>query len=246
MKYQKIAQCPIELEELFQLVNLLPKDVDLLRKTLTVLHLEFNQRFNANPEKFRKINNSLEEKIKKLHPELANDIFISISDEGFINQKFQIERLINEKKTLRAVIQNYKEFIGFNNPQATFMLDKALTTIGFNQDSTIQFASFRILDILSRNKIPIKRLGICPICDEVFWAKRENAPTCIKRQCSNNFHQRKRRINEYQQRLDKKVRNLKKQRNSLSAEHIVITSLEIEIQILERKIKQEKNKNGNL
>ncbi len=90
------------------------------------------------------------------------------------------------------------------------------------------------------------RLKICPICDDIFWARRIEAQTCSTKQCSNNFHQRNLRIKEYEKRFDKESKSLKKLQTTLSAENGLIAQQTARVDKLREKIKKEKMKNGTL
>lgn len=111
-------------------------------------------------------------------------------------------------------------------------------------ENKITFVPNKIISLLQG--IDARRLRVCPICDAVFWAKRIEAKTCSKRRCLNNFHQRKRRTNEYEKRLAKECKKLQKQRKSLPENHALITEQTMRVNKLTGKIKAEKNKNGTL
>ena len=80
-------------------------------------------------------------------------------------------------------------------------------------ENKIDFVPSKIIELLQ--DVDARRLKICPICDEVFWAKRIEAKTCSKRRCKNNFHQRNRRIKEYESRLHKPLEELEAHRAKL-------------------------------
>ncbi len=109
-------------------------------------------------------------------------------------------------------------------------------------ENKITFVPSKIIELLQA--VDARRLKICPICDEVFWAKRIEAKTCSKRRCLNNFHQRKRRISEYEERLAKEWKKLQKQRKSLPESHALITEQTMRVNKLKGKINVEKIKNG--
>ncbi len=91
-----------------------------------------------------------------------------------------------------------------------------------------------------------ERLRVCPICREVFWVKRIDAPTCPEKRCSNNFHQRKLRIAEYEKRLAKAFEKLEKQRQTLPSDSpLIAEQIKLTNKIIE-KINREKMKNGTL
>lgn len=243
MTYEKISICPPELKELIEPLNLLPPDLNQFEDYLLKLSLEFNAECFENSESSFDLMDIYAEKICGLiHPELVNRIN-EFKKGDFINGKCQLERLINEKITLITVIQAFKAFKSFNNPSQTFGFKKSIAVFSFYKDSTIQLSSFRVIEVLTRNKIPIERVKICPICNEIFWAKRIEAQPCSKKRCSNNFHQRERRIKEYEKRLSKEVTNLEKLQLNLSPENTLISQQSNKTEKLSKKIKIEKRKN---
>jgi len=273
---RKISECPKELEDLIDSVNLVPGDLEKFESDLLELSKQFNTELYGkdNPTKTRmaKLLSEYGKKIRNLiSPELEKRIKYTVEQNGFENVVFQLRRLVNERIMFRDIIQAFRMWdIDYNRQpygidaelfklftkdfdydrqlvlKPTFNFSKALSAFSFNQDTSIELLSFRVLEILTRDKIPIERLRICPICKDIFWAKRIEAKTCSKRRCSNNFHQRKLRIKEYEKRLDKEFKNLKKLQSSLSPKNSLITQQRERVNKLLQKIKKEKMKNGNL
>ncbi len=94
--------------------------------------------------------------------------------------------------------------------------------------------------------VPAERLRICPICKEVFWAKRIETSICSNKKCSNIFHQRKIRIKEYENRLDEEHKKYEKIQSSLSPDNPSIKEQRKKVNSLIEKINREKIKNGTL
>lgn len=90
------------------------------------------------------------------------------------------------------------------------------------------------------------RLRVCPICNEIFWAKRIETNTCSKKRCSNNFHQRKLRIKELEKRFDKEYEKLDKQRKMFADDNPLVKKQMNLINKIKEKIYREQNKNGTL
>ncbi len=111
------------------------------------------------------------------------------------------------------------------------------------KNGTVDFES-ELIQVL--RGIPPERLRICPICDEVFWAKRIEAQTCSEKRCKNNFHQRKLRIVEYEKRFDEAFEKLEKQRQTLPPDSPLIAEQIKLTNKIKEKINREKIKNGNL
>lgn len=94
--------------------------------------------------------------------------------------------------------------------------------------------------------INAKRLRICPICKDIFWVKRIEAGTCSKKRCSNNFHQRKLRIKEYESNVEKEFKKLEKHQAEFGLEHPLTTKQIEKVNKILLKINTEKLKNGTL
>lgn len=154
---------------------------------------------------------------------------------------------------LRAVAEDCQQYVKQKFP-ATFTanyflkqrtLQKGfLPRLSFTKDVKTNFQDD--LFIKSLQGIDAKRLRICPICKDVFWARRIEASTCRDKRCSNNFHQRQLRIRDYEKRFDKEFEKLKKLEIDFGLEHpLTATQLE-KTDKLKLKISEEKQKNGTL
>lgn len=121
--------------------------------------------------------------------------------------------------------------------------DKGYRTEFTIKDGAIDFES-ELTQIL-RGVAP-ERLRICPICKEVFWAKRIETSICSNKKCSNSFHQRKIRIKEYENRLDEEHKKYEKIQSSLSPDNPLIKEQRKKVNSLIEKLNREKNKNGTL
>lgn len=89
----------------------------------------------------------------------------------------------------------------------------------FIENGRFFFPGSKILEIL-RNIVDVQRLRICPICKDIFWAsriggKRDEGRTCPKKRCSDNYHQRKKRVKEYKAKLELINTKLKNEENNL-------------------------------
>lgn len=155
----------------------------------------------------------------------------------------------NDIRGIADICMNYQKTGRFVNPKSIFEQFGLKKSKGHYPsdliiiDGTIDFES-ELIQVL--RGIDPKRLRICPICKEVFWAKRIEAPTCQKKRCSNNFHQRKRRIKEYEERLNELEKAYKKLESNLSPENSLVEQQRKSLKKLIEKINREKMKNGNL
>jgi hypothetical protein len=121
--------------------------------------------------------------------------------------------------------------------------DKGYRTEFTIKDGVIGFES-ELTQILG--DVPAERLRICPICKEVFWAKRIETSICSNKKCSNDFHQRKIRIKEYENRLDEEHKKYEKMQSSLSSDNPSIKEQRKKVNSIIEKLNREKNKNGTL
>jgi hypothetical protein len=225
--------CPDELRPLFKMVNKLPQDLNKFENDLNQIYTrgfaEFQkagQPDTKNLGLFYAPNEVDSIRVQSKHckllrqqipPELAafyNEFFES---NDFFNALFQLRLLINEKRTLLTIIQSFQGWDkGYNRqliPQPTFNLEVPLSAFSFNEDTSLALLSFRVLEILTKDKIPIKRIRICRACKNIFWAKRSDSPTCSKK-CLNTFNKRKSRNiqqgEKYIKQYNEGVENLKK------------------------------------
>lgn len=162
-------------------------------------------------------------------------------------EKFQQMRI--DVRTIARSCMLYRKKGRFISNELTFerlgfkRRDKGYRSDFIIKNGKIDFES-ELIQVL--RGIDAERLRICPICDEVFWAKRIDAPTCPKKRCSNNFHQRKLRIKELESRLDVQWSKLEKQRKNLPPNHVLTKEQTERVNKITSKINKEKMKNGNL
>lgn len=124
------------------------------------------------------------------------------------------------------------------------------TPIGISDEGTLMFPGLPSINLFAVDPNILNRLRECPICLTLYWAKRiggkrNEASTCEKKRCSNTFHQRKHRMRQYEAQLGKKRKELQKLSGLDPGSSLVTERLEA-IAELEKKIRQEKEKNGDL
>lgn len=130
-------------------------------------------------------------------------------------------------------------FLSQRNSRKSF-----LPRLSFTQDGKINFQDDLFIKTLQG--VDLTRLRICPICKDVFWAKRSEASTCSKKRCSNQFHQRQFRIRDYETTIEKELVKHTKLEAKFGLDH-PLTAKQMEvIEKLKLKINKEKAKNGNL
>lgn len=212
-KYKKLSECPKDLNELIKVINLLPKNLSEFIKKKGILESEFRdeaQQVYAGIKSDRSLTDNpfllfdtlaLQAKYRDklgalLSAEFIRAINFGIEPFSFQNATFSLTILINEKMTLLHIIESFNIWdIDFNRQldhKPDFNFDKAIAAYSFNEDTSLQFTSFKIIDILTKHKIPIERVRKCPICNNIFWAKKLNAETCGEKKCSDTLGNRKR------------------------------------------------------
>jgi hypothetical protein len=233
---------------------LLPENLEGLQKFETELN-ELNNQFDL--KKFNQL----------VSPELAKEIKYTVKRNGFKNVKFQLDRLVNEKRILLEIINFFKIWEQDTNPAAfvdseLFNLDtgdisnnplsfnpysnfsKATSAFTFNKDTSLQLLSFRVLDILTRKGFPVARIRICPICQKIFWAQRVESPACSKHISAVNSG--KTRIREALEEFQQQREKLKKLNSQFGQEHpLFLKQLEL-VKKLHNKIQEKVKKYGTV
>lgn len=257
---ENVKDCPKELDELIISINLLPKDwerflinsQELIKQFDSEIHAAMKQNgigtvfywqysqlcpdaVSTYSKRFRRL----------IDPKLVERMKSKPEVEGITNSQFELRVLYEQNLALRNIINIFKQFKEFNNPEQTFMLNKPLQTIGFNPDTTINLMGFRVIEILKTNNIPIERVRVCPICQDIFWAKRIESPACSDSHVIA--------VNTGKTRIRKKLKDFHKQREKLkkldskfSREHpLVLKQLEL-VKKLHDKIQEKEKKYGSL
>ncbi len=296
MKYEKVAVCPVLLDQWLELINSVPygqsthlRDWEILLTNAfyeltgidmremdyppTYIHTEEWEKsrsdFEDNYQKaYLKAIEALKKETKEF-PKLYSYLFElkdfiapeNIYDEIRLNAKkrnyektshIRYETFIQMRRDIRHIAfrcMEYRKTGRFSDSLAI------LNSLGWKGENKGYLSDFVIIDgkidfeselqKVLRGIAP-ERLRVCPICKKVFWAKRIEANTCQEKRCSNNFHQRKLRIIEYEKRLDIEFAAYKKLESNLSPENSLIEKQREEVNKLIEKINREKIKNGTL
>jgi hypothetical protein len=259
MKYKKIAECPAELQAAIELANAVSaREEHFLPDAQESVSLEL---IKTELERFPGLYSYLLEETEK-----------RIEKMPFVVSHYDVRRTLItlenysdffESRKILRVTASYCQFF-FKYPQGSVTSD-SFSKQSFTQNIVlridgrrIDFAGIGITEIL--RKVDAKRLRICPICRDVFWATRIEASTCLKKRCSNNFHQRKRRIKEYEtrlkglsQKLEAEIIKLEKQQNKVvpvkclvEKQKVIVRGLTEKREELTEKIFVEKGKNDGL
>ncbi len=167
----------------------------------------------------------------------------------------ELQSWISERSVLFALVRGYRHTEEFRESSA---IDRGLLRFplpgvffGFENDDSIIFPGTQSLTILNTNTKLIRRIRECPICNRLYWAKRlggirHESSTCQAKRCSDNFHQRKRRIRELAEALRREQKTLAKFIKGLSPSNSLVTDQQRIVSKLEKKIEEEKKRNGDL
>lgn len=246
---ESVSICPNELKCLMKSVNFLPNDLKRFENDLMDLSLQFNDEFYGAKAPLETIILGLLqkycEKIRSMvSPQMDAKISELLERNDFQNVLFQLHRLINEKITLKTVIQAFETSKEYNNPNQTFVFDKSIAAFSFSEDSSLEIASFRVIEILTRKKLPIDRIRICPVCKNIFWAKRTESPACSAPHV-HTFNTRKTRIKKDEEEFKEQVATLKKLAVEYnSQEHPLVLDQLKKVKNLQNKIQKKAQKYG--
>ncbi len=77
-------------------------------------------------------------------------------------------------------MRNYKKVSECSKELAMFI---ELVNLLPSPDIDSLFHKKEFINILERENIPFFRIRLCPICENIFWAKRLDSKTCGKEKC---------------------------------------------------------------
>jgi hypothetical protein len=195
--YKKKKDSPPEFESFIYTLNLLPNDLDQFKDKMHQLGQQFVK------EAFVKLKNEYDfiehvstvsekycDKLRQLvSPQLAtkfSDRFI-VAD---FREALDFFRGLADDKTLLKHI-----LLGFEYSDGGDFFEKPLQRFTFNKkDSTLVVSGSQLVEILTRNKIPVERVRECPGCNKFFWAKRLDAKTCGNKKCVDKLSGKKYQI----------------------------------------------------
>lgn len=249
-KIDKISEGLPELNELIKKINLLPKDWRKFELDSEKLIKQWEVEFRVAGEQGKILPPtfflSYGKKFRRLiKPELAKIMERKPEQKGLHNARHEIRVLNEENLALRDIINLFQQFKEYNNPEQGFFLSKPLQIISFNPDSTLELQGFRVMEILKNNNVPIERVRICPICKDIFWAKRIESPACSDSHVIA-VNTGKTRIRKKLQELQNQRERLKKLDSKFSRKHpLVLKQLEL-VEKLHNKIQEKVSKYGTL
>ena len=100
-------------------------------------------------------------------------------------------------------------------------------------------------EVFDKQDIPPERIRKCPVCQNIFWAKRLESPDCSDSHV-NTFNAWKTRIRKSEADLNKETEKLEKLQSKFKPEHPLIQQQREKITKLSGKIQRRKNKYGTL
>lgn len=231
MKYKEVVKCPSEFNKIIELVNSLPKNLDLiyweLKKNFDNETKSLSERQETDrqpqcdlvflPDKFRK-------QIEQLFPKNIYCYVIGVFEIGFDEWTFEnhtqlqplekLSELINLRNLLIHIAKSTKrEFEGWQFfEQMTF---QPLINFGLDKNECVKPYANPIVQVFERKNLTLKRIRQCPICKDIFWANRIDAPTCKNKRCSDNYNKTQSRIRKYENKLNDCLIELKDHQNKL-------------------------------
>lgn len=246
----KISEGSPELNKLIEKINLLPKDWQKFELDSGKLIKQWEAEIREAGAKDEILPpDFFSNYAKKFHnliaPKLAEKMNRKPEEKGLVNAQRELRVLYEQNLALRNIINIFQQFKEYNNPEQSFMLNKPLQTIVFNPDTTLNLIGSEVIEILKRNNIPIERVRICPICQDIFWAKRSESPACSDSHVIA-VNTGKTRIRKNLDDFRKQREKLKKLHSKFSQEHhLVLKQLEL-VKKLHNKIQEKVKKYGNL
>ena len=259
--------CPAELKPILKAINELPQDLKKFEDDFNELSAQYDKEYLQIIQKHgnRVVvgYEPLEKDLLELQfisgkmlrriitPKLADLLNMTVKKNSFENARLRLRNLIREKNTLLRIIY------AFNHSQSltikgmtvykSFEFETPVYTFSFNEDTTLELSNIEILDIITKDKIPIKRIRICRACPNIFWAKRSDSPTCTSR-CLNTFNKRKseikKRMNTLTNILDSEFKKFEKQKAGLGFNHPLVSEQIKKLDKIQNKLEREKLKYG--
>ena len=207
-KHKNVSKCPSKLQEIIELVNLLPPNAEQVLKIV-------NERSYNNECWIQKgdiaVFDFLSEKAEMYY---FDTIFKSLVRKKIAEYCLQPERniiesyndLLKAKSLFRHFAKINRQYPNWNEikdnkfEQYKFQLHfltidykerQFAVFVGVMPDGFIKTSRSELLEIFESEEVPFYRIRACEICEKIFWAKRTDAKTCKNKKCSNALSQRK-------------------------------------------------------
>jgi len=254
MKIEAVRKCPESLRRIVDAANHLPVNADeILQKIIKLSEDVINTAYEkicTDTESYRAEIHNL-----KLEKEVL-DYLIGEMPVAIIYSRVAVNfnELILAKPILQGIAEINRESIKKRGKKAfaetqnnelvrTLIFGKKMLGIRFIGTLNLVGGYIRpdlsgLPLIFELEDIPPERIRKCPICQNIFWAKRIDSPTCSER-CLNTFNGRNTRIRK----LENEIKKLQANSNLSSA---AIRLKEEKTSKLQGKINQRKKKYGTL
>ncbi len=202
-------QCPIELENMIEHLNLIPFNVEMeafehyREYNPEVLPL-FRECFHKLPEDFQKHTRRIAQDKAEDYAQKGKKGIEEISGyklgiaTGFYRAFYDLRKAVMEFIDRTNRMRQGEEFDEFSDPL------RITTTINLTKTDETFEASLTGFASLIGHFQP-DRLRICEICSRLFWAKRKESKTCSAR-CFNNFRQNLYRKLTVEEKAERKAR----------------------------------------
>jgi len=269
MKNEYARECPKPFQKLINLVNSLPGNADLIYSELKSEYdkeekslLEDQATFEARMD-LLSLPSKYEKKIEQLFPRKIFYYVIDILEQdlerltpysGYVATLKPLEKLF-ELITIRNLLMQMakltlREFNTFHSAPSLTL--RPLINFGLDTNGCIKSRVNPMVEIFERYDLPIERIRLCPICENIFWLKRIESPnkttnTCQKK-CSNNFRRRKRQIDIWEEKLEREIWKLEKLRATvapINPNSKLLIEQKNRVEKIQINIYEAKIKNGN-
>jgi len=202
--YKRLSDCPIPLQQIIDAVNDLPPDTtDVEERLFNLLYDDLDGKLDSEQAK-RKVKRLIKQKsvLKYMVLGMPNKFSFSIAYQNFFD-------LVIARPILESIAsQNYEKlydgkpvpnketsFIKINFPITGWGTEIQFSgTLYLDKKGNIRPRNSGLIDVFFNYDIPFNRIRFCPICENIFWAKRLDARSCGKKQCSDILSQRNIRI----------------------------------------------------
>lgn len=251
--YKSITKCPDDLREMIELINLLKyENIETLRYPIIqllemALLPELRNSFNLYKPKVREYFQS-----ERLFNYLADSMTKMMSDDSKGSKLFgngyrtqftfpKFTNLLIGSEILRSVGERNQALIRMNEISLlkTTPFDLDLQT--YKYDATDFFLGRlvsdeagnlrpqfpEIINLFLENDISYYRIRICPVCDEVFWARRINSQSCGTKNCAPTLSLRLSRheeeIIQFRNDLKEEESKFLRLRSNLGSNHALVS-----------------------
>lgn len=187
MAYEKVAEYPDDLKKLIKAINSLPKKIEAF---YSKIHVEFVVEMSRILTKGYDNENGMEKDLAQLQAEcdqmlqnlLPKDVSAYIlkptEDLDLIKNPAQINPALNRLFELMSLEHLFIHLVK-NNPfdfvNYTF---RPVVDFAIDADGNIKPVMSSGVELFNRYNIKLERIRICPICEDIYFAKRDDQPAC--------------------------------------------------------------------